>query len=102
MNPTEAQRAQQIVDHVMREMAIRHGSSTRRDFEVANLVLEKQAERASPSGLAALREALQAIVEYETVPYIDLPPEKRNRDIRDLLAAAEDALLKSAEGKDGQ
>jgi len=31
---------QQIVDFVMREMALRHGASRRRDFEVASLVIE--------------------------------------------------------------
>lgn len=35
-----ARRHQAITDRVMRTMAIRHGSSTRRDFEVVGLVLD--------------------------------------------------------------
>jgi hypothetical protein len=36
---------QQIVDHVMHEIALQRGASTRRDFEVALLTLEAASHR---------------------------------------------------------
>ena len=89
---TEAQRAQQIVDRVMREMAIRHGSSTRRDFEVASLVLDKVVERASPSGLAAkLLQWAQEIEDCAEGAHAGI-----NATIAEMRVEA-DALLKAAE-----
>ena len=36
----QPQQHQQIVDLVMHQIALQHGSSTRRDFEVARLTIE--------------------------------------------------------------
>jgi hypothetical protein len=49
---------QQIVDLVMREIAVRHGSTRRRDFEVALITIEAiESARALPASCGASEDA---------------------------------------------
>lgn len=57
------QQQQKIVDLVMHRMALRHGSSTRRDFEVACLTLDVQIG----SGNQASQEHAVATVQERSV-----------------------------------